>query len=94
MGLSCPLTEDPHTALPMVPLGTAHLAPLPAHLPAKEPLLAHVKLTNTEGHWVMKLQPPMLFMQVPCTHISDRSLRETSSKLANKFCSIPAYNRT
>lgn len=90
MGRSCPLTQDPHTDLPMVPHGTAHLAPLPAHLPAKKPLLARVKLTNTEGHWVMKLQPSMLFVQVPCTHISDSTPREISSKLANKFCSLPA----
>lgn len=77
MGLSCPLTEDPHTALPpMVPRGTGHQAPLAAHLPAKELLLAPVKLTNAEGHCVRKLQPPMLLMQMPCTHISDSTPRD------------------
>lgn len=43
--------------------------------------------------WVTD-QPPMLFMNVPCTQISDTPPREISSQLANKFCSIPAYNRT
>lgn len=66
----------------------------PSHLPAKEPLLAHGNLKNTEGHWVMKLQSPVLFLQVPCTETSHSTPRETSSKLANKFCSIPAYYRT